>query len=48
MLGDSETAVSLNLTIPAQTLLRSLLVVFTAPRFDQGLGVGQGRQPVLV
>ena len=24
---------------PAQPLLRSLLVVFTAPRFDQGLGV---------
>ena len=33
---------------PAQTLLRSLLGVFTAPRFDQRLGVGQDRKPVLV
>ena len=28
--------------------LFALLVVFTAPRFDQGLGVGQGRKPVFV
>ena len=35
-------------TDTAQTLLWSLLVVFTAPRFDQGLGVGQGRKPVFV
>ena len=32
----------------AQPLRRSCLVVLVSPGFDDGLGVGQSREPVLV